>query len=146
MCAVGSPADSFVDDSADESDDSDGHYAVSVHGMDAGVAVQDLHTAEGNDLPQQTMWRMLFTLPTRCRRLLYKCELAIEQARMRLRKTGQESHSPSAWLRRLFDRVFVACESLLLRSSWLMAAMIIECDYHATVVHLSYDMLWYLSM
>ena len=92
-------------------------YAVSVHGMDAVVAVQDLHTAEGNDVPQQTMWPMPFTLLTRCRHLLYKCELAIEQARTRLQKTGQESHSPSAWLRRLFDRVFVACESLLPRSS-----------------------------
>ena len=117
MCAAGSPADSFVDDSADESDDSDGHDGVFVHGMDAVVAVQDLHTAEGNDVPQQTMWPMPFTLLTRCRHLLYKCELAIEQARTRLQKTGQESHSPSAWLRRLFDRVFVACESLLPRSS-----------------------------
>ena len=109
VCAA---ADGFAGDSANEDDDSDGDYIASVHSVNATVAEQDPHTAGKNDLLQHTMGPMQCTSSAECGRPFYNCVLAIQQAGKRLQKAGQKWHKSLAWLRRIFDRVFIACESV----------------------------------
>lgn len=134
MCPA---ADGFAGDSANEDDDSDGDYMVSVHSVNATVAEQDLHTAGKTDLLQHTMGPMQCASSVECRRPLYNCVLAIQQAGKRLRIAGQEWHKSLAWLRCIFDRVFTACKSVSPSQIIMIAtAMIVQCDCHAIEVNL----------